>query len=185
VHWVDDSVIVYPAKTTSLDRERGMSQLSRHLLSLRHHRAAVSGTNYLAIAERAGVNATISIVDLRGTLPSLWCHIPKQRRCSCNLIEAGTRYQTLKRRKVLTSADTDGNTYVSMCFSPDSRLLLAQGGRARMEPRMLWLWEEAPGQQPDEDGLNNATIYQCLLLLTESRPAVQNGERGVVHAALA
>lgn len=87
------------------------------------------------------------------------CYSPKL--CSHTL-------QTLKRRKVLTSAEVGSSTYVSMCFSPDSRLLLAQGGAPEWN-LMLWLWEKAKvSSQVKMASSSNAMIYQCLFCPNES-----------------
>eukprot|EP00798_Chlamydomonas_sp_ICE-L_P031287 gene31290-6433_t len=49
--------------------------------------------------------------------------------------------QTLKRRKVLLSTDAGSKEYVSMCFSADGKMLLAQGGAPEYNC-VLWVWEK-------------------------------------------
>ncbi|KAG1658747.1 hypothetical protein FOA52_000860 [Chlamydomonas sp. UWO 241] len=50
--------------------------------------------------------------------------------------------QTLKRRKVLVSADAGSKEYVSLSFSADGKMLLAQGGGPEFN-LVLWVWEKS------------------------------------------
>lgn len=50
--------------------------------------------------------------------------------------------QTLKRRKVLMSSDANSKEYVSLCFSADGKMLLAQGGAPDYN-LVLWVWEKS------------------------------------------
>lgn len=53
--------------------------------------------------------------------------------------------QTLKRRKVLVAADAGSKEYVSMAFSPDGKMLIAQGGAPEWN-LVLWIWEKSKVQ---------------------------------------
>mmetsp|Transcript_22834 Transcript_22834/g.63112 ORF Transcript_22834/g.63112 Transcript_22834/m.63112 type:complete len:1547 (+) Transcript_22834:150-4790(+) len=50
--------------------------------------------------------------------------------------------QTLKRRKVLVAPDVGSKEYVSLSFSADGKLLLAQGGGPEWN-MVLWVWEKS------------------------------------------
>ena len=50
--------------------------------------------------------------------------------------------QTLKRRKVLMSSDANSKEYVSLSFSADGKMLLAQGGAPDYNV-VLWVWEKS------------------------------------------
>lgn len=50
--------------------------------------------------------------------------------------------QTLKRRKVLMSSDAAAKEYVSLSFSADGKMLLAQGGGPDYN-LVLWVWEKS------------------------------------------
>lgn len=69
---------------------------------------------FVAIAERKGEKPTIAIFDLT----------------------------TLKRKKVLTSADSTSQEYVSLSFSPDSKYLASQMSGPEWV-LSYWLWEKA------------------------------------------
>jgi len=49
---------------------------------------------------------------------------------------------SLRKRKVLTSADVASNEYVSLAFSPDSKYLVAQGGKPDYT-LLYWTWEKS------------------------------------------
>lgn len=49
--------------------------------------------------------------------------------------------QTLKRRKQLTTTEAGSKEYVSMSFSADGKMLLAQGGAPEWN-LVLWVWEK-------------------------------------------
>lgn len=53
--------------------------------------------------------------------------------------------QTLKRRKVLVAADAGSKEYVSLSFSPDGKMLIAQGGAPEWN-LVLWIWEKSKVQ---------------------------------------
>jgi len=69
---------------------------------------------YVAIAERGEEKATITIFDLH----------------------------TLRRKKVLSSSEVQSTEYVSLAFSPDSKYLIAQGGKPDWT-LLYWTWEKS------------------------------------------
>ena len=68
---------------------------------------------YVAIAEK-GEKATITIYDLH----------------------------SLRKRKILSSPEVQSTEYVSLAFSPDSKYLVAQGGRPDWT-LLYWTWEKS------------------------------------------
>ena len=68
---------------------------------------------YVAIAEK-GEKAIITIFDLH----------------------------SLRRKKVLSSSEVESKEYVSLAFSPDSKYLIAQGGKPDWT-LLYWTWEKA------------------------------------------
>ena len=68
---------------------------------------------YVAIAEK-GEKAIITIFDLH----------------------------SLRRKKVLSSSEVESKEYVSLAFSPDSKYLIAQGGKPEWT-LLYWTWEKA------------------------------------------
>eukprot|EP00741_Cyanophora_paradoxa_P020094 tig00021234_g19395.t1 len=68
---------------------------------------------------------------------------------------------TLKRRKVLSTAECGSKEYISMCFSPDSKFLLSQGG-APDWTLVLWTWEKAKvAAFTKTTNQQGSPIYQC------------------------
>ena len=49
---------------------------------------------------------------------------------------------SLRKRKVLTTSECQSSEYVSIAFSPDSKYLVAQGGRPDWT-LLYWTWEKA------------------------------------------
>ena len=74
--------------------------------------AIAPNKKYMAVAERAD-KAMITIYDLH----------------------------TLKRRKVLQTGECGSEAYVSLAFSPDGKMLAAQGGAPEWN-LVLWVWEK-------------------------------------------
>lgn len=68
---------------------------------------------------------------------------------------------TLKKRKTLIAADAGSKDYVSLCFSPDGKTLLAQGGAPEWN-LLLWAWEKskvaATFRTTNPQG---AAVFQC------------------------
>jgi cilia- and flagella-associated protein 57 len=69
--------------------------------------------------------------------------------------------QTLKRRKTLTTPESNSGEYVWMHFSPDSRNLLAQAGGPDCV-LTLWVWEKARVSSTSKVGSAGGTVLSCL-----------------------
>lgn len=86
---------------------------------------------YVAIAEK-GDKPTITIYDLH----------------------------SLRKRKVLTTTETQCSEYVSIAFSPDSKYLIAQGGRPDWM-LLYWTWEKAKVlASTKSSNQQNSAVYQ-------------------------
>ncbi|KAK9830297.1 hypothetical protein WJX72_010857 [[Myrmecia] bisecta] len=82
--------------------------------------------------------------------------------------------QTLKRRKVLVSTDAGGKDIVSMAFSPDGRLLAAQGAAPEWN-LVIWVWEKSKvAASAKTTNQTNSPVYQVLFSPTTA------GDGGVV-----
>lgn len=92
---------------------------------------------YVAIAEK-GEKATITIYDLH----------------------------SLRKRKILSSNEVQSTEYVSLAFSPDSKYLVAQGGRPDWT-LLYWTWEKSKvmANTKTTNPQTNAPIYQVTILL--------------------
>uniref|UniRef100_K3X1G7 Uncharacterized protein n=1 Tax=Globisporangium ultimum (strain ATCC 200006 / CBS 805.95 / DAOM BR144) TaxID=431595 RepID=K3X1G7_GLOUD len=101
--YVDDQAIAYPAGHNlviySLDEKRQKFITGTENTEGITSIAIASNRRFIAVAEKSD-RGLVSIYDLK----------------------------TLKKRKVLSSAETQGKSYVSMEFSADNQLLLTQGG---------------------------------------------------------
>ncbi|GAB9468347.1 hypothetical protein Gpo141_00005666 [Globisporangium polare] len=101
--YVDDQSIAYPAGHNmviySLDEKRQKFITGTENTEGITAIAIASSRRFIAVAEKSD-RGLVSIYDLK----------------------------TLKKRKVLSSAETQGKSYVSMEFSADNQLLLTQGG---------------------------------------------------------
>lgn len=87
---------------------------------------------YVAIAEK-GEKPTITIYDLH----------------------------SLRKKKVLTSPDVQSGEYVSLAFSPDSKYLVAQGGKPDWT-LLYWTWEKSKvmATAKTSNPQNTADVYQ-------------------------
>ena len=116
VHYVDESTVLYPAghQIVLYHVESKTQRFIPCSADTEGITALALSPNrkYLAVAERAE-KAQIAVYDLA----------------------------SLKRRKVLSSADVGGREYVSLSFSPDGRCVLAQGGAPEWNVA-LWQWEK-------------------------------------------
>lgn len=103
VAFVDDQTVAYPAGhhiiVCSLDDKRQKFIAGTEASEGVTATALTPSRRFLAVAERSE-RALVSIFDLK----------------------------TLKKRKVLSPADAQARSYVSMAFSADNQLLLTQGG---------------------------------------------------------
>ena len=68
---------------------------------------------------------------------------------------------SLRKKKVLTSPDVTSDEYVSLAFSPDSKYLVAQGGKKDWV-LLYWTWEKSKvmATAKTSNPLNTAEIYQ-------------------------
>uniref|UniRef100_H3GPP5 Uncharacterized protein n=1 Tax=Phytophthora ramorum TaxID=164328 RepID=H3GPP5_PHYRM len=118
VAFVDDQTVAYPAGhhvvVCSLDDKRQKFIAGTEASEGVTSTALAPSRRFLAVAERSE-RALVSIFDLK----------------------------TLKKRKVLSSADAQARSYVSMAFSADNQLLLTQGGAPDW---MLTCWNWSKGK---------------------------------------
>ncbi|KAG1685361.1 hypothetical protein DVH05_008466 [Phytophthora capsici] len=118
VAFVDDQTVAYPAGhhviVCSLDDKRQKFIAATEASEGVTATALAPSRRFLAVAERSE-RALVSIFDLK----------------------------TLKKRKVLSSADAQARSYVSMAFSADNQLLLTQGGAPDW---MLTCWNWSKGK---------------------------------------
>ncbi|KAG6623007.1 putative WD domain-containing protein [Phytophthora cinnamomi] len=118
VAFVDDQTVAYPAGhqivVCSLDDKRQKFIAGTEASEGVTATALAPSHRFLAVAERSE-RALVSIFDLK----------------------------TLKKRKVLSSADAQARSYVSMAFSADNQLLLTQGGAPDW---MLTCWNWSKGK---------------------------------------
>ena len=91
---------------------------------------------YIAIAEK-GEKATITIYDLH----------------------------SLRKRKILSSPDIQSSEFVSLAFSPDSKYLVAQGGKPDWT-LLYWTWEKSKvmASTKTSNPQTNGAIYQVCLV---------------------
>ncbi|DBA68566.1 TPA: hypothetical protein ACH3X2_013579 [Trebouxia sp. C0005] len=137
IHFVEENTIIYPVGHTvvSYNVETKVQRFTPGSPESEGITALAVSPNkkFLAVAERSD-KGTISVYDL----------------------------QTLKRRKVLVSSETGAKEIASMAFSPDGRLLAAQGGSPEWN-LVLWVWEKS--KVVTSVKTTNATgnpVYQCL-----------------------
>ncbi|GMF42028.1 unnamed protein product [Phytophthora fragariaefolia] len=118
VAFVDDQTVAYPAGhqivVCSLDDKRQKFIAGTEASEGVTATALAPSRRFLAVAERSE-RALVSIFDLKA----------------------------LKKRKVLSSADAQARSYVSMAFSADNQLLLTQGGAPDW---MLTCWNWSKGK---------------------------------------
>lgn len=77
--------------------------------------AISANRRYLAVSERGGERATVTVFDLQ--------------------------HEQGRKRKVLTAGDAPGREFVCVAFSPDSKYLIGQTGGPEWT-LVLWLWEK-------------------------------------------
>ena len=118
ISYVDEQTIVYPCGANTV--LYNIDQKSQKFIpgSDRSHgmtsMCVSPNRRYIALAEKLTEKATITIYDLH----------------------------SLRKRKVLSSTDIQSNEIVSMAFSPDSKYLIAQGGRPDWT-LVYWTWEKS------------------------------------------
>uniref|UniRef100_A0A7S0VMW2 Cilia- and flagella-associated protein 57 n=1 Tax=Hemiselmis tepida TaxID=464990 RepID=A0A7S0VMW2_9CRYP len=75
---------------------------------------------------------------------------------------------SLKRRRLLTATDSLSKEFVSLAFSPDSKLLMAQGGAPDWS-LTIWTWEKAKFVATIKTAASpNSAIYQCSFCPTDN-----------------
>lgn len=87
---------------------------------------------YVALAERGLERASISVYDIR----------------------------TLKKRKTLSTPDCHSREYVSICFSPDNKNIISQGG----SPDWIlinWLWSKSKPMNQIRVDTRGISLNQC------------------------
>ena len=107
---------------------------------------------YVAIAEK-GDKATITIYDLH----------------------------SLRKRKILSSPEVQSTEYVSLAFSPDSKYLVAQGGRPDWT-LLYWTWEKSKvmASTKTTNPQTNAPVYQVSASCNDCR--LHRHERSIISS---
>jgi len=117
IHYIDESTVIYPAghNTVMYHLEQKTQKFIPGTVDTEGITsiAISSSRKFVAVAEKAE-KGMITVYDLH----------------------------TLKRRKVLSTSDCGSKEYVSMAFSPDGKLLIAQGGAPEWN-LVLWVWEKS------------------------------------------
>ena len=115
--YLDEQTIIYPSGSNCI--LFNIDQKSQRFIPGTDKSAGMTALavspnrRYVAIAEK-GEKATITIYDLN----------------------------TLRKKKVLCSAEVQSTEFVSLAFSPDSKYLVSQGGRPDWT-LLYWTWEKA------------------------------------------
>lgn len=118
ISYVDEQTVVYPCGSNII--LYNIDQKTQRFIPGSDKSSGFSATcvspnrRYIAVAERGSDKALITIYDLH----------------------------SLRKRKALSSTDIQSNEVVSMAFSPDSKYLIAQGGRPEWT-LVYWTWEKS------------------------------------------
>ncbi|XP_074640882.1 cilia- and flagella-associated protein 57-like [Tubulanus polymorphus] len=136
IAYQDEQTIVYPCGANCI--LYNIDQKSQKFIpaSEKSHgmtaMAVSPNRRYVAIAEK-GERATITIYDLH----------------------------SLRRRKVLSSTEVQSDEFVSLAFSPDSKYLVAQGGRPDWT-LLYWTWEKSKvmATTKSTNPQTNSPVYQ-------------------------
>lgn len=141
IHYLEENVVLYPAghniiiynTDTKVQRFIHGSDMNGPQGATEITALAVSpNKRYVAVAEKGVERATITVFDVR----------------------------TLKKRKALSTPDCHSREYVSMCFSPDNKNLLTQGG-APDWALINWVWGKSKPLQITRVESKSNPIYQC------------------------
>lgn len=141
IWYLDEQTIVYPSGSNCI--LYNIDQRTQQFIPGTEKSTGMSAfavspnRRFVAIAEK-GEKPTISVYDLH----------------------------SLRKRKVLTSVDCQSSEYVCIAFSPDSKYLVAQGGRPDWT-MFYWTWEKAKVLATTKaSNNNNSPVYQVTKVLT-------------------
>ncbi|XP_071508423.1 cilia- and flagella-associated protein 57-like [Diadema antillarum] len=118
ISYVDEQTVVYPCGSNII--LYNIDQKTQRFIPGSDKSSGFTATcvspnrRYIAVAEKGAEKAMITIYDLH----------------------------SLRKRKALSSTDIQSNEVVSMAFSPDSKYLIAQGGRPDWT-LVYWTWEKS------------------------------------------
>ena len=137
VCYLDEQTIVYPSGSNCI--LYNIDQKSQRFIpgadrgSCMTAMAISSNRRYVALAEK-GEKASIAIYDLH----------------------------SLRKRKPLSSVEMQSQEYVSLAFSPDSKYLIAQGGRPDWT-LLYWAWEKGKVMASvKSSNQQNSPLYQVI-----------------------
>lgn len=135
--YLDEQTIIYPSGSNCI--LFNIDQKSQRFIPGTDKSAGMTALavspnrRYVAIAEK-GEKATITIYDLN----------------------------TLRKKKVLSSAEVQSTEFVSLAFSPDSKYLVSQGGRPDWT-LLYWTWEKAKVMAVTKStNQMNSPVYQVI-----------------------
>lgn len=136
IHYIDETTVIYPAghNTVLYNIEQKAQKFIPGTVDTEGITALAlsSSHKFVAVAEKAE-KAIITIYDLH----------------------------TLKRRKVLSTSDCGSQEYVSLAFSPDGKVLAAQGGAPEWN-LVLWIWEKSKvASMVKSTNQQSSPVHQC------------------------
>lgn len=135
----DDQTLVYPSGANcilyNIDRKTQKFIPGSEKNEGMTAMAVSPNRRYVAIAEKGAERATITVYDLH----------------------------SLRKRKILSSTEVQSTEYVSLAFSPDSKYLVAQGGRPDYT-LLYWTWEKSKimASTKTSNPQTNNQIYQVI-----------------------
>lgn len=145
IHFVEDNQVLYPAGHNIIiynlhtKTQRFIHGSDVNGLQGRTEITALAvspNKRYVAIAERGRERAVCHVYDVR----------------------------KLKKRKTLNTSEVHSREFTSLCFSPDSKFLLTQGGSSTHGNELVlvnWLWSKSKAIQITPIETRNQPIYQC------------------------
>lgn len=146
VHYLDEQTIVYPVGANCV--LYNVDQKSQKLIQCSTNGAGITALavspnkRYAALAEKGrGEKAFVTIYDL----------------------------SSLRKRKTLSHSESQIQEFTSLAFSPDSKYLIAQGGRSGEWLLLYWGWEKsklmATFKTIPQQQVNSAAVNQVAILL--------------------